>query len=112
MSPKNVPTKQANLAREVYRAAFDDDDEARSFVGEVGEGLAYLLGAILENGIVTFREQDDVVLLLAKKFPPKHPVWKHVIFDSEWFGGVDVHHVFFEGLHEDVDGVWVANWGS
>ena len=31
---------------------------------------------------------------------------------AEWFGGVDVHHVFFEGLHEDADGVWVAHWGS
>lgn len=36
---------------------------------------------------------------------------------SEWLGGVDVHHVFFEGIHqeeeEDVeDDVWEIYWGS
>jgi|HubBroStandDraft_6_1064221.scaffolds.fasta_scaffold107815_2 hypothetical protein len=30
---------------------------------------------------------------------------------SEWFGGIDVHHVFFEGIEED-DGVWSISWGS
>ena len=31
---------------------------------------------------------------------------------SEWFDGVDVHHVFFEGIHQDSDGVWEIYWGS
>lgn len=31
---------------------------------------------------------------------------------SEWFDGVDVHHVFFEGIHQDDDGVWEIDWGS
>ena len=35
---------------------------------------------------------------------------------SEWLGGVDVHHVFFEGIHredeEDDDEVWKIHWGS
>jgi hypothetical protein len=32
--------------------------------------------------------------------------------DSEWFGGIDVHHVFFQGIHEGNDGVWTISWGS
>ena len=32
--------------------------------------------------------------------------------NSEWFGGVDVHHVFFEGIHLADDGVWDIYWGS
>ena len=32
--------------------------------------------------------------------------------NSEWFGGIDVHHVFFEGLERDADGVWQIGWGS
>jgi hypothetical protein len=32
--------------------------------------------------------------------------------ESEWLGGVDVHHIFFEGIHEDSDGVWQIRWGS
>jgi hypothetical protein len=31
---------------------------------------------------------------------------------SEWFDGVDVHHVFFEGIHPGEDGVWEIYWGS
>jgi hypothetical protein len=31
---------------------------------------------------------------------------------SEWFGGVDVHHVFFEGMELEEDGVWHVHWGS
>jgi len=75
-SPKNVPIRLANLAREVYLKAYD---ETESFEGELGVGLAYLLGSILDNGVSAFREEDDVYVLLGKKFPPKHPVWKHVV---------------------------------
>lgn len=31
---------------------------------------------------------------------------------SEWLGGVDVHHAYFEGLHEDEPGIWEVYWGS
>jgi hypothetical protein len=31
---------------------------------------------------------------------------------SEWFGGVDVHHVYFEGVHRQDDGTWLIHWGS
>ena len=31
---------------------------------------------------------------------------------TEWFGGIDVHHVFFEGIRLDDDGVWCIGWGS
>ncbi len=31
---------------------------------------------------------------------------------SEWLGGVDVQHCYFEGLHLADDGVWGIAWGS
>ncbi|WP_330179772.1 hypothetical protein OHB26_25465 [Nocardia sp. NBC_01503] len=31
---------------------------------------------------------------------------------TSWFGGIDVHHVFFEGIELGADGVWDINWGS
>jgi hypothetical protein len=31
---------------------------------------------------------------------------------SEWLGGVDVHHVFFEGIEPGEDDVWEVCWGS
>jgi hypothetical protein len=30
---------------------------------------------------------------------------------GEWLGGIDVHHIFFEGLSFD-DDVWTISWGS
>lgn len=32
--------------------------------------------------------------------------------DTEWFGGIDVHHIFFEGIELGDDGVWMIWWGS
>lgn len=31
---------------------------------------------------------------------------------SEWLGGVDVHHVFFEGIEPGGDDEWEICWGS
>jgi hypothetical protein len=31
---------------------------------------------------------------------------------SEWLGGVDVHHIFFEGISLEQDGTWAICWGS
>ena len=31
--------------------------------------------------------------------------------DSDWFEGIGVHHVFFEGIWWS-DGAWVIHWGS
>ncbi|MCB9647867.1 MAG: hypothetical protein H6730_14855 [Deltaproteobacteria bacterium] len=32
--------------------------------------------------------------------------------ESTWFKGVDVHHVFFQGIHKVEEGVFDINWGS
>jgi hypothetical protein len=33
--------------------------------------------------------------------------------ETEWLGGgIDVHHIYFEGVELDDDGVWWARWGS
>jgi hypothetical protein len=31
---------------------------------------------------------------------------------SKWLGGIDVHHVFFEGILPEGDGTWATCWGS
>ena len=31
---------------------------------------------------------------------------------STWLGGVDVHHIFFEGIFPEEDGTWSIGWGS
>jgi hypothetical protein len=32
--------------------------------------------------------------------------------DTDWFGGIDIHHVYFEGLHEEQEGLYRIYWGS
>ena len=32
--------------------------------------------------------------------------------ETKWFGGIDVHHIYFEALTLDKDGVWFIEWGS
>ena len=31
---------------------------------------------------------------------------------TEWFGGIDVHHIYFEGLHPNDNGSYSIHWGS
>lgn len=31
---------------------------------------------------------------------------------TEWFGGVDIHHIHLEGIHRAGGGVWDIQWGS
>jgi len=30
----------------------------------------------------------------------------------DWCEGIDVHHVFYEGMEQKPDGSWFTNWGS
>ena len=32
--------------------------------------------------------------------------------NSEWLGGIDVNHIYFEGIHQDENGNWEIHWGS
>lgn len=32
--------------------------------------------------------------------------------DAEWFGGIDCHHIYFEGIRPKGRGVYTISWGS
>ena len=32
--------------------------------------------------------------------------------NSKWLGGIDVHHIYFEGIYQDENGAWEISWGS
>ena len=50
----------------------------------------------------TIRDLKNAVLKTEKKARPK----------TEWFGGIDVHHVYFEGLHKVSKDTYQVSWGS
>lgn len=37
---------------------------------------------------------------------------RHTREELRWFGGIDVHHIFFEGIRPIADDVWSISWGS
>lgn len=54
-----------------------------------------------ENGF-TVEDLFDCVLDVEKIARPR----------TEWFGGIDAHHVYFEGLQEVSKGCYLVFWGS
>jgi hypothetical protein len=55
------------------------------------------------NGAVfTVRDLAEAVEVTERRVRP----------EAKWFGGIDVHHVFFEGIHLDDSGAWAISWGS
>ena len=37
---------------------------------------------------------------------------RHTRGGTVWDGGIDVHHIYFEGIELEEDGVWLISWGS
>ena len=50
----------------------------------------------------TGEEMADIVVEFEKEDRPK----------TEWFGGIDAHHIFFEGMHKNKDNSYTIHWGS
>ena len=32
--------------------------------------------------------------------------------NSKWLGGIDVHHIYFEGIYQNENADWEISWGS
>lgn len=75
---------------------------------------------VFESGPLSLRGEGNAVTI----DPPAHGVWRirdliaaievaerRSRADSDWFDGIDVHHVYFEGLTWDGK-AWQISWGS
>lgn len=54
------------------------------------------------TGYFSIQEMVDTVVKFEKVDRPK----------TAWFGGIDTHHIFFEGLCKEKDGSYRIRWGS
>lgn len=82
------------------------------FLEKVYEGSVLCLKSCLDNThqVHHFHSSDgftrqqvlDAIISVEKKTRPK----------TDWFDGPDWHHVFFEGVYLDEDGVGEIYWGS
>ena len=64
------------------------------------------------GGIVEHEAPDGEQFTVADLIAAVEETERQTRGDSEWFDGVDVHHVFFEGLHQEDDDLWRIDWGS
>ncbi|MCA9621271.1 MAG: hypothetical protein KC731_19750 [Myxococcales bacterium] len=108
-----TPTaKLESLRLEAY--VFDNDDfrdlteaELSATVLEASHitlrGLGAAVGHAAPNG-ATFSLRELLQAIEATE--------RETRGQSDWFDGIDVHHVFFEGLHLADDGAWQISWGS
>lgn len=64
-----------NLIGEVYDSIYDSTETFQE--GFVGSDLAYLLGAIAKNSVVSFKNQP-ILKTLKNNFQSNHAVWKYI----------------------------------
>jgi hypothetical protein len=66
----------------------------------------------LDERVVEHRAPDGVAFTVRDLAAAIAETERQTRGATNWFGGVDVHHVYFEGLMLDDDGVWTIGWGS
>ena len=92
-----------------------EDDDYRELNEQELQTAAFAHGEIVMRGLgapVHHRAPNGSYFTVGDLLAAVEKTERSTRHQSEWFGGVDVHHVFFEGLHLDADGVWQIGWGS
>ena len=108
IAPENAKIVSLNLKMRIYSEDFrpltDDEWNMIAFsqpilqlLSESGEIFDY---AAPDSKQFTVR--DLVAAIEQHEFHTRN---------ATWFGGIDVHHVFFEGIHWE-NNAWIVAWGS
>ena len=107
--PPSARVVKVELGAEVFN---QDTKEFRPLTPEELGSIAFRAGEIRLRGesgeIVTHHAPNGTFFTVEQLLEAVEETERQTRSESEWFGGVDVHHVFFEGIHpsEDEDGVW------
>jgi hypothetical protein len=101
------------LIPEVYDTA---KNEFRPLTGAELKAVAFRGPEIRLRGesdrVVTHKAPNGEFFSVEELFLAIEETERQTRGESEWLGGIDVHHIFFEGIHPDNDGVWFIGWGS
>jgi hypothetical protein len=68
-----------------------------------GKGSEHVFEHSAPDG-ATFTVRD----LVAAMLETEHQTRPH----TNWFGGIDIHHIYFGGIRCDENGVWDIEWDS
>ncbi|WP_458691247.1 hypothetical protein [Nocardia tengchongensis] len=115
----NLSNQRAKSTAEIKELSFTpevfQDDSFRDLTAEEFERV------VLESAVLNLQGEGEPVAHRApngKWFTVRDLVAavaeteRRTRAQSQWFGGIDVHHVFFEGIDQDEDGTWRILWGS
>ena len=104
------------LVVEIYNS---DTDERRPLTPEELDSVAFRGASIRlrseEGEAVSHAAPNGQFFTVRQLLAAVEETERQTRDQSEWLGGVDVHHVYFEGIHPDEDGeegVWQICWGS
>ncbi len=112
-APTDSKVVSLRLRPEVY---VEEEDDFRSLTEDELSGIAYRGARITLRGesgdAVTHAAPNGEAFTVQELLDAVAETELRTRDASEWLGGVDVHHVFFEGLEPESDGVWAIVWGS
>jgi hypothetical protein len=94
-APTNATIHRVALLVEIY-----DDDDA-------DEGRA-----LTDEELVRHRAPDGICFTLRDVLAAVEETERQTRGASDWQGGIDVHHVFFEGIYLEDNDIWTIHWGS
>jgi len=103
----------ARLNVEVYEEGLEEGrplTEAELGMVVIEESPIHLRGE--SGGVIAHRAPDGTKFTVRDLLRAVEETERQTRESTEWLGGVDVHHCFFEGIHQGGDGVWEIVWGS
>lgn len=112
-APAGAKIKTLTLKAEIFEKPFD---AARALTSKelsrivISRPTIQLKG--LANVVVTHAAPNGKFFTVADILKAIELTERQTRDKTEWFGGVDVHHIFLEGLHDAGRGVWEIQWGS
>ena len=93
-----------------------DTEEFRDLTPEEFDSLAFRESHIKLRGesgeVVSHNAPNGTFFTVQQLLQAVEETERQTRDQSEWLGGVDVHHCYFEGISLDDDGAWGIYWGS
>ena len=115
-APTTATLTRVTLRAEVYEEEDDNcEGDPRALTEEELSRVAFTGEHLVLRGLgepVRHRAPDGRRFTVRDVLAAVEETERQTRGDSEWFGGIDMHHVFFEGLYLEEEGVWTIYWGS
>jgi len=112
---KATPT--ATITRVVMKGEFYESDEIgyRDLLKRELDQIAFNDSSIILSGAgnepIEHRASNESFFTVRELFKAIETTEQKTRHKTDWFGGINVHHVYFEGI-ECESGIWSIFWGS